>query len=102
MLRALTSAGSWSPITAMPKTGEQDGETKTKPGEALCWLWKYLAPHKAVFLPSLAALFLTAGLALVFPLLLKEIIGDPAEAWRDGVEVARVKQGLDENLKWMV
>lgn len=82
----------------MPK----DEGRKAKPGEALRWLWKYLRPHRAIFIPSLIALFVTAGLSLVFPLLLKDLIGDPADAWRDGVDSEAVRDGLDRNLKWLV
>ncbi len=38
--------------------------------------------EKAIFLPSLAALFLTAGLSLAFPWFLKDLIGNPADAMR--------------------
>ncbi|WP_338684719.1 ABC transporter ATP-binding protein [Haloferula helveola] len=48
------------------------------------------------------ALFVTAGLALVFPLLLKDLIGDPADAWRNGVDPSAVMDGLNRNLKWML
>lgn len=50
------------------------------------WLWAYLSRHKRVFIPSLIALFLTAGLSLAFPWFLKELIGDPADALRNGVD----------------
>lgn len=82
-----------------------DGETsekKARPSEALRWLWGYLSPHKAVFLPSLLALFVTAGLALVFPLVLKDLIGDPMDAWKGGVDLDQVKEGLNRNMKWLV
>ena len=87
----------------MSKDGEFERDTgaakKAKPGAALVWLWTYLKPHRAVFLPSLLALFVTAALAVVFPLLLKDLIGDPADAWRDGVGIEQVKEGLSRNLK---
>lgn len=74
-----------------------------KPREALTWLWGYLKPQRAIFLPSLLALFVTAGLALVFPLLLKDLIGNPADALKgDGVDPAVIQEGLNRNLKWML
>ena len=85
----------------MPTDGETK-EKKTRPSEALRWLWTYLSPHKAIFLPSLLALFVTAGLALVFPLVLKDLIGDPMDAWKGGVDGEQVKEGLNRNLKWLV
>jgi len=86
----------------MPKHGETKEDGKMKPGAAMAWLWTYLSPHKSIFIPSLLALFVTAGLALVFPFLLKDLIGDPADAWKEGVNVEHVKEGLDRNLKWLV
>jgi len=80
-----------------------DGEGgRARAGASLKWLWKYLRPQRRIFVPSLVALFVTAGLSLVFPLLLKDLIGDPADAWRDGVDGAAVKEGLDRNLKWLL
>src|SRR5690606_11330891 len=43
-----------------------------------------------IFLPSLAALFFTAILSLAFPWYLKELIGNPADALRQGVDPAQV------------
>lgn len=42
--------------------------------------------EKAIFLPSLAALFFTAMLSLAFPWFLKELIGNPTDALRSGVD----------------
>jgi ATP-binding cassette, subfamily B, bacterial len=54
------------------------------------WVLSYLMQEKAIFLPSLAALFFTAMLSLAFPWFLKELIGDPAEAYRNGVNAQQV------------
>ena len=67
-------------------------------GEGFKWLWSYLSRHKAIFLPSLLALLLTAGLALVFPWFLKDIIGDPADALRKGIDPAQVLQKVDKDV----
>jgi len=50
------------------------------------WVLGYLMTEKAIFLPSLAALFITAGLSLAFPWFLKELIGNPADALRNEVD----------------
>lgn len=42
--------------------------------------------EKAIFLPSLAALFFTAMLSLAFPWFLKELIGNPTDALKSGVD----------------
>lgn len=69
----------------------KDSGKASKPSKAaLRWVLSYLGPHKGIFIPSLVALFLTAGLSLSFPLLLKDLIGDPADAWRNGVHPAEV------------
>ena len=54
------------------------------------WILGYLMQEKAVFLPSLAALFFTAMLSLAFPWFLKELIGNSADALRHGVDPRQV------------
>jgi ATP-binding cassette, subfamily B, bacterial len=54
------------------------------------WVLSYLMREKLIFLPSLAALFFTAILSLAFPYYLKELIGNPADALRQGVDPAQV------------
>jgi ATP-binding cassette subfamily B protein len=44
------------------------------------WVLGYLMAEKAVFLPSLAALFLTAMLSLAFPYFLGKLVGSPSDA----------------------
>ena len=46
--------------------------------------------EKRIFLPSLAALFFTAVLSLAFPYFLKELIGNPADALREGIDPALI------------
>ncbi|MEM9237660.1 MAG: hypothetical protein AAGB14_12855, partial [Verrucomicrobiota bacterium] len=71
-------------------------------GGSLKWLFGYLRPYRSIFIPSLLALFVTAGLSLVFPLILKDLIGDPADAWKGEVAAEQVKESLDRNLKWLI
>jgi ATP-binding cassette subfamily B protein len=54
------------------------------------WVLGYLMREKRIFLPSLAALFFTAGLSLAFPWFLKELIGSPADALKQGIAVEEV------------
>ncbi len=54
------------------------------------WILGYLMREKAVFIPSMIALFLTAIMSLAFPWFLKELIGNPADAMRQGVDPALV------------
>jgi ATP-binding cassette subfamily B protein len=61
-----------------------------KPISSHRWVLGYLMREKAVFLPSLAALFFTAMLSLAFPWFLKELIGNPADAMKNGVDPAAV------------
>jgi ATP-binding cassette subfamily B protein len=70
--------------------------------EGFVWLWHYLSRHKAIFLPSLLALLFTAGLSLVFPWFLKDLIGDPSDALRRGVDPARVVEKVDRDVLIMV
>ncbi|MCX8494936.1 MAG: ABC transporter transmembrane domain-containing protein [Akkermansiaceae bacterium] len=50
------------------------------------WILGYLMREKAVFLPSLVALFFTAMLSLAFPWFLKELIGNPTDALKAGID----------------
>ncbi len=70
--------------------------------EGFVWLWHYLSRHKKVFLPSLVALFFTAGLSLVFPWFLKDLIGDPSDALRRGVIPQDVARKVDRDVLVMV
>ena len=54
------------------------------------WIFGYLMREKKIFLPSLAALFVTAILSLGFPYFLKELIGNPADALRREVDPSLV------------
>jgi ATP-binding cassette subfamily B protein len=54
------------------------------------WILGYLMQEKAVFFPSLAALFFTAVLSLGFPYFLKELVGNPVDALNNQVEAAEV------------
>jgi len=50
------------------------------------WILGYLMREKAVFFPSLVALFFTAMLSLAFPWFLKELIGNPTDALKAGID----------------
>jgi len=50
----------------------------------------YLMMEKRVFLPSLAALFITAGLSLAFPYFLGKLIGGPSDALSRQLDAAEV------------
>ncbi len=54
------------------------------------WILGYLMREKAVFFPSLLALFLTAMLSLAFPYFLKELVGSPSDALRRSVDPALI------------
>ncbi|MGL5019478.1 MAG: ABC transporter ATP-binding protein [Luteolibacter sp.] len=61
-----------------------------KPLSSHRWVLGYLMREKLIFLPSLAALLFTAILSLAFPYYLKELIGNPADALRQGVDPAQI------------
>ncbi|RYD20686.1 MAG: ATP-binding cassette domain-containing protein [Verrucomicrobiaceae bacterium] len=67
-----------------------------KPLSSHRWVLSYLMQEKWIFLPSLAALFLTAILSLAFPYYLKELIGNPADALNKGIEPAVVLKKSNE------
>ncbi len=61
-----------------------------KPLSSHRWVLSYLMREKRIFIPSLAALFFTAVLSLAFPYFLKELIGNPADALRQGIDPALI------------
>lgn len=58
----------------------------TKSLSSLGWIFGYLMKEKAIFIPSLIALFLTAILSLAFPWFLKDLVGNPADALRSKID----------------
>ncbi len=65
-------------------------ETKKSPISSNRWILNYLLREKHVFIPSLIALFVTAGLALAFPYFLKELVGSPVDALQKAVPPAEI------------
>lgn len=61
-----------------------------KPPSSLRWVLGYLMREKRVFIPSLAALFITAGLSLAFPYFLGKLIGGPSDALTNQIDPAEV------------
>ena len=57
-----------------------------KPLSSHRWILGYLMEEKAVFLPSLAALFFTAILSLGLPYFLGQLVGHPADALQHQVD----------------
>ena len=71
-------------------------KTNTKlPISPIRWILSYLMREKAVFIPSLIALFLTAGLALAFPFYLKELIGSPVDGLQHAKPPAEILEKID-------
>ena len=85
LLRPRLDAG--PSIVSHPRMSEPKPK---KPISSHRWVLGYLMREKAVFLPSLAALFFTAMLSLAFPWFLKELIGNPTDALKSGVDPAQV------------
>lgn len=58
-------------------------------------LYSYLAPYKKIFLPSLVALFVTAGLSLAFPYFLGTLIGSPQAAMGGEVQAELIQDRIN-------
>ena len=58
----------------------------SRPVSSHRWILGYLMQEKAVFIPSMLALFFTAILSLAVPWFLKELIGNPTDALHTGVD----------------
>jgi ATP-binding cassette subfamily B protein len=68
---------------------------KKSPISSNRWIFTYLMAEKKVFIPSLIALFVTAGLALAFPYFLKELIGNPVDGLRDEVPPEEILEKIN-------
>jgi len=62
-----------------------------KPPSSLRWVLGYLMREKRIFIPSVAALFITAGLSLAFPYFLGQLIGGPVDAIAREADPAEVR-----------
>ncbi len=71
-------------------------EKKKSPISSNRWILSYLLREKRVFIPSLVALFVTAGLALAFPYFLKELVGSPVDSLRNAVPPAEILARTNE------
>ena len=58
-------------------------------------LYSYLGPYRKIFIPSLIALFVTAGLSLAFPYFLGSLIGSPQEALQAGIDPGKVRDNIN-------
>ena len=66
------------------------------------WILAYLMREKAVFIPSLIALFVTAGLALAFPYFLKELVGVPVDDLREAVPPAEIMEKINRTILYLL
>ncbi|WP_035612777.1 ABC transporter transmembrane domain-containing protein [Haloferula sp. BvORR071] len=82
------------------KAGAEKKRSDIKGG--LAWVLSYVRPYRGIFIPSVIALFLTAGLSLAFPWFLKDLVGDPADAWRKGVDAVATRKKADEKILWLM
>lgn len=69
---------------------------KKSPISSNRWILSYIMTEKKIFIPSLIALFLTAGLALAFPYYLKELIGNPVDSMQNAVPPAEILAKTNE------
>lgn len=82
------------------RNGGTDKKRDLKGG--LGWVLSYVRPYRHVFIPSVVALFLTAALSLAFPYFLKDLVGDPADAWKRGVDAAATRDRADRTILWLL
>lgn len=62
----------------------------SKPSSSLKWIGGYLMQEKAIFVPSLFALFFTAALSLAFPYFIGQLVGGPADALKQEIDAELV------------
>ncbi len=66
------------------------------------WILSYLFKEKKVFIPSLIALFVTAGLALAFPYFLKELVGSPVDGLQNSVPPAEIMEKINKTILFLL
>ena len=69
---------------------KESGKASRFSADGLKWVLSYLRPHRRVFVPSIVALMLTAGLSLAFPWFMKELFGGAVEKLRGGVAAGEI------------
>ncbi len=82
------------------RNGREDKKSEVNGG--LGWVLAYVRPHRKIFIPSVIALFVTAGLSLAFPWFLKDLVGDPADAWKQGVDAEATRGKADAKILWLL
>lgn len=65
-------------------------------------LYSYLGNYRGIFIPSLVALFVTAGLSLAFPYYLGKLIGSPQEALSEGADPEVVRANINIVVKTLL
>lgn len=89
----------------MPKAGEDKEKDKKKRDikGGLAWVLSYVRPYRHIFIPSLIALFVTAAFSLAFPYFLKDLIGDPADAWKGkAIDVVATRKKADGTILLLI
>ena len=71
---------------------------KKSPLSPIRWILSYLLQEKKIFIPSLLALLLTAGLALAFPYFLKELVGSPVDGLRNSIPPAEIMGKINRTI----
>ena len=80
----------------MPRTTESTAKKEDKvPLTKAFAFYRQLLNYKAVFIPSLIALFVTAALSLAFPYFLTELVGQPMDALRNGIDLEQIGERID-------
>ena len=69
----------------MPRKETSEKKHRRKRVSALSF-YGYLNRYRAIFLPSLIALFVTAGLSLAFPYYLSKLIGSPTGSFAEALK----------------
>jgi len=75
---------------------------KKSPVSSNRWILSYLLKEKKVFIPSLIALFVTAGLALAFPYFLKELVGSPVDGLQNAVPPAEIMEKINRTILFLL
>lgn len=75
---------------------------KTSPVSSNRWILSYLLKEKAVFIPSLIALFITAILALAFPYFLKELVGSPVDGMKNAVPQTEIMEKINRTIIFLI
>lgn len=81
---------------------KESGKGSRFSADGLKWVLSYLRPHRKVFIPSVIALMLTAGLSLAFPWFMKDLFGGAVGMLAEGKEAGVILDQANRTILFLL